>query len=61
MQNILVTGLLAVWLFISVVFLISMVQGVINDQKREARSIEREKRELQYHEARMKEIEKWGK
>ena len=57
-QSILVIILLAIWLVFSVVFLITAVQNLINDRKREQREIEKDKRDLEYHEARMKEFSK---
>ena len=57
-QSILVIILLAIWLVFSVVFLINAVQNLINDRKREQREIDKDKRDLEYHEARMKELSK---
>lgn len=57
-QSILVIILLAIWLVFSIVFLITAVQNLINDRKREQREIEKDKRDLEYHEARMKELSK---
>lgn len=57
-QSILVIILLAIWLVFSVVFLINAVQNLINDRKREQREVDKDKRDLEYHEARMKEISK---
>ena len=56
--NILVIILAIIWLCFSVVFLISAIQSFIYDLKREAREKEAQKRELEYHEARMKMLEK---
>ena len=56
--NILVIILAIIWLCFSVVFLISAIQNLIYDRKREAREKEAQKRDLEYHEARMKAIEK---
>lgn len=56
--NILVIILAIIWLCFSVVFLISAIQSFIYDRKREAREKEVQKRELEYHEARMKMLEK---
>ena len=58
LQAILVVILLAIWFVFSIVFLITAVQNLINDRKREQREIERDKRDLEYHEARMKELSK---
>lgn len=56
--NILVIILAIIWLCFSVVFLISAIQNLIYDRKREAREKEAQKRDLEYHEARMKALEK---
>ena len=56
LQTILVIILLAIWLIFSVVLLITVVQNLINDRKREQREVEKDKRDLGYHEARMKEL-----
>ena len=45
-------------LLFSVVFLITAIQNLINDHKREIREQESAKRDLEYHEARMKIYEK---
>ena len=58
LQSILVIILLAIWFVFSIVFLITAVQNLINDRKREQREIEKDKRDLEYHEARMKEYSK---
>ena len=58
LQAILVVILLAIWFVLSIVFLITAVQNLINDRKREQREIEKDKRDLEYHEARMKELSK---
>lgn len=58
LQAILVSILLIIWLVFSVVFLITAVQNLINDRKREQREVEKDKRDLEYHEARMKELRK---
>lgn len=47
-EAILVIILLSIWLVFSVVFLITAIQNFINDRKRD----------LEYHEARMKEYSK---
>jgi predicted membrane protein len=57
-QSILLIILLAIWLVFSVVFLITAVQNLINDRKRKQREVEKDKRDLEYHEARMKELSK---
>jgi len=56
LQSILVIILLAIWFVFSIVFLITAVQNFINDRKREQREVEKDKRDLEYHEARMKEL-----
>ena len=58
LQAILVVILLAIWFVFSIVFLITAVQNLINDRKREQREIEKDKPDLEYHEARMKELSK---
>ena len=58
LQAILVSILLIIWLVFSVVFLITVIQNLINDHKREIREQESAKRDLEYHEARMKVYEK---
>ena len=58
LQSILVIILLAIWFVFSIVFLITTVQNLINDRKREQREVEKDKRDLEYHEARMKEYRK---
>ena len=56
LQTILVIILLAIWLIFSVVLLITVVQNLINDRKREQREVEKDKRDFDYHEARMTEL-----
>lgn len=56
LQSILLIILLAIWFVFSIVFLITAVQNLINDRKREQREVEKDKRDLEYHEARMKEL-----
>lgn len=58
LQSILVIILLAIWFVFSIVFLITAVQDLINDRKREQREVEKDKRDLEYHEARMKDLSK---
>ena len=53
LQTILVVVLLAIWLLFSVVFLITAIQNLINDHKREIREEESATRDLKYHEERM--------
>ncbi len=57
LQSILVIVILAIWLMFSVVFLITAIQTLINDHKREVREQEKDKRDLEYHEIRMKAYE----
>ncbi len=57
-EAILIIILLSIWLVFSVVFLITAIQNFINDRKREQREAEKGKRDLEYHEARMKEYSK---
>ena len=57
-EAILIIILLSIWLVFSVVFLITAIQNFINDRKREQRETEKDKRDLEYHEARMKEYRK---
>lgn len=52
-QAILIIVLLAVWSCISISFLITSIQGLIYDRRREKRELERDKRDLEYHEKRM--------
>ena len=47
----LVNFLLGVWSCVSITFLGSMIQNIVSERKRE-------KRDLEYHEARMKEYNK---
>lgn len=58
LQAILVCILLVIWLVFSVVFLITAVQNLFNDRKREQHEVEKDKRDLEYHEARMKGFSK---
>lgn len=58
LQAILITVLLTIWLVFSVVFLISAIQNYSYDRKREQREVEKDKRDLEYHETRMKELRK---
>lgn len=57
-EAILIIILLSIWLVFSVVFLITTIQNFINDRKREQRESDKDKRDLEYHEARMKEYRK---
>lgn len=55
-QTILLFAVLAIWLCISAVILISSIQSFIYDRKREKR--EQATRDAEYHENRMKLLEK---
>ena len=55
-QNILVTSLLGIWACVSIGLFVSLVQGIVNDRKREKREKEQASRDLEYHEKRMKEL-----
>lgn len=57
-QTILATGLMAIWLCVSIMFLICSIQSFINDRKREKRELEQEQRDREYHEERMKNLMK---
>ena len=55
-QNILVTALLGIWACVSIGLFVALVQGIVNDRKREKREKEQASRDLEYHEKRMKEL-----
>lgn len=55
-QNILVTALLGIWACVSIGLFVSLVQGIVNDRKREKREKEQASRDLEYHEKRMREL-----
>ena len=57
-QTILLLALLAIWLCVSAVILISSIQSFIYDRKREKRAREQAIRDAEYHENRMKLLEK---
>lgn len=57
-QTILLLALLAIWLCVSAVILISSIQSFIYDRKREKREREQAARDAEYHEKRMKLLEK---
>lgn len=57
-ESILIIILLTIRLVLSVVFLITAIQNFMNDRKREQRETDKNKRDLEYHEARMKEYRK---
>lgn len=54
-QAIILTALLVAWLCISIGFFVSMIQSIITDHRREKRDQEREARDLEYHQKRMKD------
>lgn len=58
MTTILTIILLATWVCISISFLITAIQNVVYDLKREQREVEKERRDLEYHELRMNEFNK---
>lgn len=58
LQSILVIIFLTIWFVFSIVFLITAVQNLINDRNREQREVEKGKRDLECHEARMKNLSK---
>lgn len=55
-QTILVIVLLAVWSCFSISILITSIQNLIYDRRREKREIEKERRDLEYHEKRMNDF-----
>ena len=57
-QTILLLALLAIWLCVSAVILISSIQSFIYDRKREKREREQATRDAENHENRMKRLEK---
>lgn len=57
-QTILLLALLVIWLCVSAVILISSIQSFIYDRKREKREREQAVRDAEYHENRMKLLEK---
>ena len=57
-QAVLLFALLVIWLCFSVVFLITAVQSFIYDRKREKREREQATHDAEYHENRMKLLEK---
>ena len=58
LQTIFLFALLIIWLCFSVVFLITAVQSFLYDRKREKREQEQATRDTEYHEKRMKLLEK---
>ena len=57
-QTIMLFTVLAIWLCISAVILISSIQSFLYDSKREKREREQAVRDAEYHENRMKLLEK---
>lgn len=57
-QTILLFTILAIWLCISAVILISSIQSFLYDRKREKREREQAVRDAEYHENRMRLLEK---
>lgn len=57
-QTILLFTVLGIWLCISSVILISSIQSFLYDRKREKREREQALRDAEYHENRMKLLEK---
>ena len=57
-QTILLFAVLAIWLCISSVILISSIQSFLYDRKREKREREQALRDAEYHANRMKLLEK---
>ena len=55
-QTILITAILAMWLFFSVVFLITSIQSLVYDRKREKRELAQAERDREYHTQRMKDL-----
>lgn len=53
MKMILLIALVVMWSSMGVSLLISTIQGMIYDFRREKRELEREKRDLEYHTKRM--------
>lgn len=53
LETILIFALLSVWFLISIGFLVSIIQEVINDNRREKREAKTAERDRKYHEARM--------
>lgn len=55
-QAVLIMALLVIWICFSITILISSIQSFIFDRRREKREQEKEQRELEYHEERMKNL-----
>lgn len=56
MTTILVNILLALYSVLCVTFLVSMIQSIRNDRKSTKRDAEREARDKEYHEKRMRDF-----
>lgn len=52
----LVNFLLGVWSCVSITFLVSMIQNIVESRRQAKRDRDREARDIEYHEARMKEF-----
>jgi len=52
----LVNILLGIWSCVSIGFLISIVQNIVESRRQAKRDRDREARDIEYHEARMKEF-----
>ena len=52
----LVNILLGIWSCVSIGFLISMIQNIVESRRQAKRDRDREARDIEYHEARMKEF-----
>lgn len=57
-EAVLIYGLLLTWLIFSLVFLADAIQTLIYNHKSEKRAKESAARELEYHEQRMKSLDK---
>ena len=55
-QTILLFAVLAIWLCISAVILISSIQSFIYDRKREKRELAQAERDKEYHDKRMEDL-----
>ncbi len=56
LQTVLVTVILFIWLFFSVVFLITSIQNAVFERRHEKRELDQAARDLEYHKERMKEF-----
>lgn len=56
MTTILVNILLGLWTVLCITFLIAMIQSIRDDSRRAKRDIEREARDKEYHEKRMRDF-----